>query len=162
MLNDKIRKSYLGIANVFIENIAITEKTKGLVKLCIPKNGVAGDYSLLPMDDWGDEFITLEVSSRSFNDLCKKYEITNVHYLQIDTEGYDSEIIQAINFNKISIDIIKHENWKFTEDCFKRYGNKAKQYGLNGMKLVQNLLIKLGYMLFDQGNDTLAIKQKDG
>jgi hypothetical protein len=121
---------------------------------------VAGNYSLLPMDDWGDEFTTLEVPSMTFNELCAKYGVMDVHYLQIDTEGYDAEIIKAIDFKKINIDIIKYENWKFTEDCFKRYGDKSKLYGLNGMKDVSDLLTYLGYELMDCREDTLAIKIK--
>ena len=56
--------------------------------------------------------------SITFNSLCKKYFIKNIHYLQIDTEGFDSEIIQSIDFNNINIDIIRYEKWNFSTDCF--------------------------------------------
>jgi FkbM family methyltransferase len=165
-LNDNISINYSGIDNVFIENVAITDVEKGMVKLVIPNyiNGkpvTYGDchYSLLPMDDWGDDFQTLEVPSMTFNDLCTKYGITNIHFLQIDTEGYDVEIIKSIDFKKVSIDIIKFENWGFDENCFKRYGEKSKLYGINALKDVTNLLEYHEYELTDCIRDTLAIKK---
>jgi len=165
-LNDTISANYSGIDNVFIENVAITEKDKGLVKLVIPreinKNGVIykdTHFSLLPMDDWGDDFIEMEVPSLTFNDLCDRYGITDVHYLQIDTEGYDGEIIKAIDFSKITIDIIKYENWGFDENCFKRYGHKSKLYGANAMKTIAILLESHGYELTVFQDDTLAIRK---
>lgn len=45
----------------------------------------------------------------TFMELCEWYEITDIHYLQIDTEGYDAEIIKSIDFAKVNIDIIKYE-----------------------------------------------------
>ena len=167
-LNESIIANYSGIDNVFIENVAITDVEKGLVKLVIP-NYLSGKpvtfgnahFSLLPMDDWGNDFQTIEVPSMSFNDLCTKYGITNIHYLQTDTEGYDVEIIKSIDFKKASIDIIKYENWRFDENCFKRYGDKSKLYGINAMKDVTNLLEYYGYELTDCISDTLAIKKNE-
>lgn len=167
-LNDKIYVNYSGIDNVFLENVAITEKDKGMVKLVLPKaiNNIPADYkdpcySLLPMDDWGNDFKELPALSMTFTELCTKYGITNIHYLQIDTEGYDVEIIKSIDFKKVSIDMIKYENWKFKENCFKRYGEKSKLYGINGMRDVAILLESHGYKLTDFDSDTLAIKCND-
>ena len=177
-LNKKINEAYSGIDNVFLENLAITDINKGVVKLVIPKNNsfgrsvngvnygdpsASGGFSLIPMDDWGDDFETIETDSMSLNDLCEKYEINDIHYLQIDTEGYDSEIIKSIDFSRLKIDIIKYEWWGFSEDAFKRYGDKSKLYGLNGMNYVSNLLESLGYtvnkiMDSDGTTNMLAIK----
>ena len=154
----QIKNCYVDINNVFIENVAITDVDTDVVKLVIPKNNINGRsvnglvygdglYSLLPMDDWGDDFDTIEAPGMSFDSLCKKYDITDIHYLQIDTEGYDSEIIKSIDFDTINIDIIQYEEWGFGEDCYKRYGEKSKLYGINGMKYVSNLLESKGYEL---------------
>lgn len=164
-LNAEILSNYKGVENVFIENVAITEVTQGLVSLVHPankerKNGQYYNecFSLLPMDDWGTDFKSITVYSLSFMDLCKKYNITNIHFLQIDTEGMDCTIIKSIDFKKIHIDILKYENWSFPEDCFTRHGDKKKGMGINGMNQVKNLLEYLGYTLDNGKQDIIAVK----
>jgi len=171
-LNDKIIKNYTGIANVTIENVAITNKNEGIVKLVIPKNIITSTgkryqginyidvhYSLLPMDDWGNDFNEIKAISMTFNELCKKYEITDIGYLQIDTEGYDVEIIKSIDFTNIHIDIVKYEDWSFPVENFTRYGDKAKHYGINGMKEIDYLLTGLGYVITKEKSDYIAVKE---
>lgn len=171
LLNFFILDVYEGIKNVFLENVAIVnDENKKLVRLVIPKNNINGNsvngaryedahYSLLPMDDWGDDFDIIEAEGITFNYLCKKHRIDNIHYLCIDTEGYDAEIIKSIDFSKINIDIIKYENWSFTEDCFKRYGDDSKLYGANGMNYVSSLLQSLGYDVIVGNENIVAIKK---
>jgi len=170
-LNNVIYRNYSGVENVFLENVAITNSNKGEVELVIPsniynghsKNGIRyGDagFSLLPMDDWGDEFESIKADSMTFNELCEKYNINHVNFLQIDTEGYDSEIIKSIDFNKVDIDMIKYELWGFDEKCFTRHGDKGKEYGANGMNFVSELLVSLGYELTKLTYDMLAIKKR--
>lgn len=50
-----------------------------------------------------------DVNIISFDDLLKKYNLSYVTILFIDTEGYDGEIIRSINFSKCSIDCILFE-----------------------------------------------------
>jgi FkbM family methyltransferase len=168
-LNQQIELNYNGI-EVLIENYAITDTTKKeKVKIVKPKNIYNGrakngfyysdaGYSLIPMDDWGDELDELEVPSISLNDLMKKHNVINIHYLQIDTEGYDSEIIKSIDFTTLNIDILKYENWIFSEDSFKRHGDDKKLYGINGMDNAEKLLKDLGYILTTDNIDTVATK----
>lgn len=165
-LNDKIEKNYGDTPNVFIENVAIANVGGSMVKLVIPrggkdKNGTEyndKNYSLLPLDDWGDDFDYILAPSMTFMELCYKYDIRHIDYLQIDTEGYDAEIIKSIDFDKVDIDIIKYEDWSFSENCFTRYGENAKLYGVNGMQVVASKLISLGYQLEHEGGDITAIK----
>jgi len=165
-MNAEIIKNYTGVNNVFIENSAITEVDKGLVKLVHPADVPRKNrqfynecFSLIPMDDWGTDFKHIIVPSLSFMDLCKKYELTNIHFLQIDAEGYDCEIIKSIDFSKVNIDILKYENWSFPEDRFTRHGKKGKEYGINGMNYVAELLKNLGYSLIEGKADIIAIKE---
>lgn len=165
-MNPTIKHSYRHMKNWVIENVAITEVTKGEVELVHPVHIGRSNhqfynkcFSLLPMDDWGDNFKKVKVQSMSFMDLCAKHKITNIHFLQIDTEGYDAEIIKSIDFSKVEIDIIKYENWDFPEECFTRYGEKKKQYGINGMQQVKVLLEGLGYTLDEGKADIIAVKE---
>jgi FkbM family methyltransferase len=161
----KIQNNYKGIENVFVENVAITKTDEGLVKLVIPKNkSVYGNpatsvcYSLIPMDDWGDNFHSIEAHSMTFKSLCEKHGLSDIHYLQIDTEGYDSEIIKSIDFGQISIDYIKYEIWPFEETAFTRHGEESKLYGANGMKASLSLLESAGYSVIRDGDDMVATK----
>jgi len=53
-----------------------------------------------------------------FNDLVKKYNINEIEYLFIDTEGYDYKIIKSIDFNRTKINKVKFE-YKHLDDTFK-------------------------------------------
>jgi FkbM family methyltransferase len=173
-LYNSIKEQYRGIeneSNVIIVNKCIYEKNDEEVSLFIPaKDGVYGNpgvqperalgnytynnkhFSLIPMNDWGQKNNMVEIKSKTitFNTLCDQYNITHINYLQIDTEGYDSQIITSIDFNKINIDIIRYEKWPFDENCFSKYHNENKHlYGINGMKNVETLLNTRNYKLYD-------------
>jgi FkbM family methyltransferase len=168
VMNEQIKVNYEGL-NFFIENVAITEVNKGLVKLSFskyvktrhPEEAYNKCFSLLPMNDWGaeEEFKSIEVPSMSFMELCEKYKITDIDFLQIDTEGYDSVIIRSIDFRKIKIKTIEYEQWYFDTSCYSRYGDKAYMYGKGGMRLVENLLTYLGYELTKVGVENIIARK---
>lgn len=178
-LISQIKANYQGIENVVVLNKAIhyeDNKSIFLYKPCIGKidgnkseNGHTyedGNYSLLPMNDWGskENMKEVEATTINFNTLCNDLHITNIDYLQIDTEGFDTEIIKMIDFTKINIKQIRYEKWGFNSDCFTRYNSeKAQELGSNGMKEIENKLKGLGYILNEihdsDGNDIIAVKQ---
>ena len=145
-----------------VENVAINTKS-GPCELVIPKKQVIGGnvvyrdpmgdsnlYSLLPMDDWGDDFHTIKADSITFSDLCEKYSISEIDYLQMDTEGFDSQIILSIDFDKVKINKLQYEYWNFEcETRYTRYGEEAiaNKYGDKGMEAVEEKLLNLGYDL---------------
>ncbi len=157
-----IEESYAGVPNVIIENVAITEVEKEEVTLVIPKGNlkVWGDqnFSLLPMDDWGSEFEEVKAPGMTFNQLCEKHDLKHIHFLMIDAEGFDCEIIKSINFNKVRIDKIMYEKWGFPVECFSRHGEKGKQYGIAGMKGAEEVLRRNGYNLLEEKTDIIATK----
>lgn len=166
VLKEKIIENYKDISNVHIEIAAITTK-KGDVELHIPigdENGISENgieysdqhFTLIPMDTWGEKFITIKSKGITISDLFEKYNIKKVDYLQIDTEGYDYEIIKSIPFEKVDILSIKYENWPFDEIFFKRYGSDSKKYGKNGMYIVEELLKSKGFTINNIGQDTIA------
>ena len=173
-----IAENYKDISNVTIVNKAININNDK-VELFLPakdkkignpgENGHIyedGNFSMLPMNDWGDKknMIKIECKSITFLQLCKRYKLTDIHYLQIDTEGFDAQIINSIDFNTINIDIIRYEKWNFPIDRYTRYHSEEcyKNYGINGMESVKNKLVNLGYKLTNindrDGNDIIARK----
>ena len=84
----------------------------------------------------------------SINDLFKKYNVNkNIHYLSIDTEGTEFEILKSLDFKNYDISIISVEH-NFTS-------NREKIYNLltnNGFVRVQEKYSKF---------DDWYIKRKD-
>jgi FkbM family methyltransferase len=176
-LIDNIKKNYNNIENVYIYNNAIYYNNDEEVELVIPaKNGIYnttaengiryshGHFSLIPMNDWGnkDDMVKIKSKSITFDKICSEHNITNIDYLQIDTEGFDSEIINMIDLSKYKIKTIRFENWRFSTDCFTRYNKeKSIELGENGMKKCKSKLIKHNYeitnILDKMGNDYLAV-----
>ena len=186
-LNPYILQNYKEVyddLNIEIINKCIYDTDDKEVSLFIPaKDGVYGNpgvqperkqgnltysnkhFSLIPMNDWGDKnnMIELKCKTIKFSTLCKLYNITKIDYLQIDTEGYDSEIISSIDLNLIDVKIIRYEKWPFDENCFSKYHNDNKLlYGINGMKNVEKILKSYSYTLTDindqDGDDIIAVK----
>ena len=84
----------------------------------------------------------LKVPTLTFESLINKYNISNISLLQIDTEGYDFEILKMVFSAKVFPEII---NYEWTELSHKdRYECKK-------------LLIKNGYRFIDVGADTLCL-----
>jgi FkbM family methyltransferase len=53
--------------------------------------------------------IEIEVDAITFSDLVSDYVKGTIEYLQIDTEGFDFEILKMIDFDNIDITKIKYE-----------------------------------------------------
>jgi len=173
-----IRKHYEGVQNVFIFSKAIYYENKPDVSLFVPgKRGVFGSradngwtyshlhFSLVPMNDWGskEDMVELKTSGIRFDTLCSVFGLTQIDYLQMDTEGFDSEIIKMIDFSKVDIRQIRYEKWDFdTKEFTKYHGEKAEHLGKNGMREVELKLIQAGFKLSiikdEDGDDILATK----
>ena len=65
-----------------------------------------------------DDIEDIDIKILVFDDLIKKYNISEIEYLFIDTEGYDYKIIKSLNLNKIKINKVKFE-YKHLDDTFK-------------------------------------------
>tara|TARA_B100000508_G_C11459564_1_gene278498 strand:- start:1611 stop:2285 length:675 start_codon:yes stop_codon:yes gene_type:complete len=166
-----IEKNYKDIENVFIYINAIYYKTGEDVELIMPsrKGVVVGEgihakgkraengmvysnrhYSLIPMNDWGkrEDWAILKAKGISFDDICKEHNITHISYLQMDTEGFDSEIIKMIDLNKYKINVVRYERWAFEPTCYTKHHNDIiDNVGKNGMKNSMDKFIKHNYTM---------------
>lgn len=176
LLIDEIKKNYNNIKNVYIYNNAIYYNDDEIIELYIPaKNGIVGTradngivyndghFSLLPMNDWGNKTDMIKITSKSitFDKICSIHNISNIEYLQIDTEGFDSEIIKMIDLSKYKINKIRFEKWGFETECFTEYhSQKANELGKNGMNNAIDKLKQNNYIVNDvidrDGNDIIA------
>lgn len=179
-LINEIKKNYAPIeefTKVIIYNNAIYYENDQIVDLVIPsKNGIYGmkadngityqdvHFSLIPMNDWGkkEDMVSIQAKTITFDQICKNHDITNIEYLQIDTEGFDTEIIKMIDFSKFKINTVRFEKWGFKTECFTKFhSQKANELGENGMKNAINKLIENNYKIYEisdhDGNDIIAI-----
>jgi FkbM family methyltransferase len=76
----------------------------------------------------------IEITVSNVNNLLRKHALVNVDYCNIDTEGSETEILNAIDFKKIRIDVITVEaNYRI-----ERWRIKFRLY-LNGYRYIANL-----------------------
>lgn len=65
-------------------------------------------------------FMQDRVNAITFIDLLKKHAIEKVDFIQIDTEGYDFEILKLIPFSTLNIEFIMFENRHLSEGDYKK------------------------------------------
>jgi FkbM family methyltransferase len=87
---------------------------------------------------------TITVPALSLAALLDKHGVKRVNLLQIDTEGFDFEIIKMIDFNRIKPDIIHYEN---------NFLNRRQKSECNRILSAQN------YAMLNLGIDTVAYLQ---
>jgi FkbM family methyltransferase len=85
------------------------------------------------------------VACTSLSKLIAEYGLLELDYLQIDTEGFDDEIIKMIDFNQVKPKLIKFESVHLS----------------SGKKLsTVNLLKTQGYKVIDERRDMIALLEK--
>lgn len=176
-LYNQIKQNYKDISNVSIYMNSIYYKSNEKINLYIPElqknskiavNNISYSdvhYTIYPMNDWGniDNMEKIESTTITFDDICKQENITNIEYLQIDTEGFDYEIIKMIDLSSYNIKNIRFEKWLFNPNVYtKNFNDKADNLGINGYNIVLDKLKLNGYLIKDiideDGNDSVAYK----
>ena len=46
------------------------------------------------------------VPCRPLKSIFHEYDITHIHFFSLDVEGYEFEVLNTINFNKVRIDVL--------------------------------------------------------
>jgi FkbM family methyltransferase len=90
-----------------------------------------------------DCIIQEEVKCTSLMALLESRNIHDIDLLQVDTEGFDAEIIRMIDFARISPAIIKYERAHLSAE---------------DQVSTENVLRSHGYKIFHEGSDTIAFK----
>jgi hypothetical protein len=168
-LIDEIKKNYSFYNNeLIILNVAINTKNEEVTLYKSKFHGhIDLNFSLAPMNDWGEtinDLVSFKSKSITFEYLCALYNIKYIDFLQIDTEGFDSEIINSINFDTISIELMRFEDWGFDKSCFTKFSNNINHAGKDGINTTVNKLLLNNYNLYrindEDGNDIVAYKDK--
>ncbi len=144
---NKLIKNYENFTGFTMANIAITKRS-GPIKLYTPKTQFRNETwstllgSLVPERGLMREHMknnTFEVEvveGVTFDDILEKHNVLSVDLLQIDTEGYDYEIIKTIDFGRVKPKIINFERKNLRADERKKVyellwsrGYTIREYG---------------------------------
>jgi FkbM family methyltransferase len=92
-----------------------------------------------------DIFQVVVACDHLMNIINKNVENKEIDYLQVDTEGFDYEVVKMIDFKIIKPKIIKFESVSLS---------------VEDIKSVNNLLKMKDYYVFQEGNDVVAVDFK--
>ena len=92
----------------------------------------------------------IKIQYLTFTDLVNKYSITSIEMLQIDVEGAEYQILNSIDFTKISIQKIIFE-FKHFDGTFKE-GPK--------LKLIKEKLVNSNYLLTVLDNENILAEKR--
>ena len=152
---DKLKNNYSDYANVFPLNVAIhSEEREVIIYNVNPKHtsiypewvkGIASlDINHLKKNGIFDSHILKNVVPAIPVENIFEYERcpTHIHYIQIDTEGYDYEILRRIPLLKIKPYVIRFEIVNLSQ---------------TNIKKAQRMLMDYGYFYFEDGTDGYAV-----
>ncbi len=153
---ERLQQNYLGYENLVFKNVAISPQacTKTLYTIDDQKKelpeGSSGWASfdkeiLLKRKRWTenieDYILEEEVACIPFSTLIDQLHITKIDLLQIDTEGFDFEVIKIVEFEKMKPTIIHYEHQHLSP---------------NDRDAYLKFLIGHGYRIAPERNDTTA------
>lgn len=92
-----------------------------------------------------DMILEQTVDCISFTSLKKKYGISFLNLLLIDTEGFDHEILKMIDFNCLTPEVIIFEHVNMSNSNYRECLKKLKKHN---------------YKLYRLGLDTMAVQKK--
>ena len=154
---ERLALNYKDYPNIIPVNVAIhKEDKKATIYRVDPKRlhelpvAVDGIASFLPqhhqlMNTPSEYMISEEVACMHLMEMFDQYKVTKINLLQIDTEGYDAEIIKLIDFERIKPSIIKYEHHGISDQ------EEAE---------LQSMLTKIGYEVFrEHGGDSFAVRK---
>ena len=141
-----LKRNYNGMKNLQFENSAISNKD-GDINFYISPNNM---LSSLHNDEWFkgrnygksyDRRISLggskliSINSMTLKSLLLKYDIKGIDLLQIDTEGYDLEILKQIDFRLIKPKMICFEHHHFSQEEIQPCYESLRNSGYSIMKI---------------------------
>lgn len=95
--------------------------------------------------DIEERLTSTQVPTLSFQSLCEKHEVESVDLIQMDTEGYDFEVIKLIDFERYRPVLLIYEHLHLDEST---------------RQLCEAHLRKHGYELFSEQMDTWCLDMR--
>ena len=152
---NKLVENYRGATNLIFENAALAREDgeislytfaegSGLPEHATQLASFRRDALINNGHAYQGEVVETRVTALTLSTLLKKHNVGRVDILQIDTEGFDFEIIKMIDFSRIKPTIISYEN---------AFLNVSEQ------QECMHLLASHGYRIATFHIDTVAVLQ---
>jgi len=110
---EKLKKLYDNNISVLIENVGCGKETLSNVEFFIDKNDEFEQLSTFKNEQmlkcktiYNCDFETLSTKVIKTSEIFNKYNITNIDFVSIDTEDFDQNVIEGIDFSKVNIKLI--------------------------------------------------------
>ena len=153
----RLKKNYNDFSNLMFENSAISNET-GFAKFFsiaekdLANNNLFENFSNYRLDqlssfdkdtlmkhsymhpDFEKLIKEINIPTLTLSDLIKKYNVKKIDLLQLDTEGFDFEILKSIDFESVSpaILIFEHQHMRLCD--YKAILKKIKKGGYTSYK----------------------------
>lgn len=150
---ERLKANYAHIEGLVFENAAIGPR-EGVTELhYVPQTdeeGLPPWYDALAsfrkdvllshrrfIPDIEDRIRSMDVACMTFDSLCAKHGITRADFIQIDTEGYDYEIVKIIDLDRYQPALLQVEELHFDEPTRRLFLDRVSRSGYqaigNGM-----------------------------
>ncbi len=145
---EKLRAACAGITHFTLENLAIGDEA-GTLEFFTSLDGASNLASfdrehLLRFGTPASHIQSIQVRVETITSLLKRHQYETLELLQIDTEGYDGQIIRSIDFTSVKPNLIRYEHLNMVEH--------------ERSDLIR-LLAQHGYRFMLEDNDTIAYCQ---
>ena len=131
---NKLKENVKQLSNATASNFFISDSDDSVEMAYVKPEWIAKDSSFLdgcsslvengePLNRYLKELPksiieTIRIGSITFDQYCKWYDIKNIHYLQIDTEGCDERILNTIDLDKYKVKELKFENHYISDNFY--------------------------------------------
>jgi FkbM family methyltransferase len=147
---EQLKQNYADQPQLAFENVAISTENGVQTLFRVAPDADVPDYAhgwasftRSNLDEFSQFIQEVQVPTLTVKDLLKKHNIDRIALLQVDTEGYDYEIVKMFFREQVLPEIINFESIHLS----------------NGDHIESRKLLKEhGYRFLDIGMDTLAIK----
>ena len=154
---DRLQARYGNDPLLVLENAAIADEdgARDLYHLAVADPGA-------PVPDWYDKLGSFErdvilkhrpaipdfdrllrvasVPCTTFESLCRKHGVTSLDIIQIDTEGYDFEIIKLIDLDRLRPRLVMYEHLHFDHATREECSRHLARHGYEELSDVVNTL----------------------
>jgi FkbM family methyltransferase len=131
---NKLKENVKQLSNATASNFFISDSDDSVEMAYVKPEWIAKDSSFLdgcsslvengePLNRYLKELPksiieTIRIGAITFDQYCKWYDIKNIHYLQIDTEGCDERILNTIDLDKYKVKELKFENHYISDNFY--------------------------------------------
>jgi FkbM family methyltransferase len=146
---ERLRANYGHLPNVTLVNVAIDAEDGTRELYYLPQSddeGLPQWYDALGsfrrevvlkheefIPDIASRVATIEVACLTFDSLCRRHGVRRVDVIQIDTEGYDFEIVRSIDLDRYRPAVLMYEHLHLDADTHRASIEHVARFGYETM-----------------------------